>query len=99
MTESSVRFETALEILNSMIGFVVGEIALEEEKRQPDRVTLGRLHIKRQLLAFERRTLDACDDVAIERVCRDYGSYLKRLRGGKTLVNESLADRTPKGEN
>lgn len=93
MTDSLARLETALEVLNSMIGFIVSEIAAEEAKPRPDAKMLARLHIKRQLLAFERRTLDASDDVAVERVCRDYGSFLKAQRAGKTLVNESPARR------
>lgn len=97
-SETAVKFETALEIMNSMIGYLLNEIASEEAKQHPNAKLLARLHVKRQLLAFERRTLDPADDVAMEHVRRDYGQFLKEARVTKTLVNESPDRRTKGGE-
>lgn len=79
--EKAIQFETAMEILNSMIALKLAQSAEVSAQRLPDLTRIASLVEERQKLVLERRQLDPNDTAAIARILKDYGSIVKERHG------------------
>lgn len=76
--DTSIRYETAAEILNALIAINTSDLHEEEAKGRPSKVRINKLLLEGERLALERRRLDPTDLPKIELILTDYAAVVKQ---------------------
>lgn len=90
--ERAIRYETAMEILNTMISVNTRMRADEVAKSCPDLQRLRELEEERKRLVIERRILDPDDGDACDRIFSQYARIVKNLLSAHHTASVSGPD-------
>lgn len=78
--DESVEFETAREVITSLMAIQTHQISEEREKLHPDQRRIAELREYRSQLANERANMHINEPAKIARVLEEYGALVRTWR-------------------